>query len=95
MINIEVGESNFSNPSEMWDGKILTFDSYIVTCFLVKSYTRAHLNQLIWKSNGNRKKKQRKKQHEAEVEPELSREGAGGGCSSCTRTERLTSSSDT
>ena len=44
----------------MWTGKILTFDLYLVTCFSVKFYTRTHLDELIWKSHGNKTKKQKK-----------------------------------
>lgn len=49
------------NPPEMCTGKILTFDSPIFTRFFVKFYTRTHLDELVGKFHGNKKKKQKKK----------------------------------
>lgn len=83
MINIKVGGFNSFSTPEMWTGKILTFDAYIVTHFFVTFHTRTHLDKLIWKSYGNKKIKPT---CEPEVEQELSRMGAGGGCSSSVHT---------
>lgn len=65
----------------MGTGKILTLDSYILTCIFVKFYMRTQPDELTWKSLRNKKKRKKKsKQCDAEAEKELSREVAGEGC---------------